>query len=235
MRILLVEDDDRLAEGVATALETAGFVVDRSADGEDAWFRGDTETWAAVVLDLGLPGMDGLAVLRRWREAGQRFPVLILTARGEWHERVEGIDAGADDYLPKPFRMEELLARLRALVRRAAGQASPVVRVGGLSLDTRRMQLSRDGVPIHLSPTEYRLVAYLMQHAGRVVPQLELTEQLYAQDFERESNAVEVLVGRVRRKLGADLIQTRRGFGYLMEPEPPADPRAGARPRSDDA
>jgi DNA-binding response OmpR family regulator len=228
MRILLVEDDARLADGVATALAAAGFVVERSADGEDAWFRGDTETWAAVVLDLGLPGMDGLSVLRRWRGAGQRFPVLILTARGEWHERVEGIDAGADDYLPKPFRMEELTARLRALVRRAAGQASPVLRVGDLSLDTRRMQVSRGGVPVHLSPTEYRLVAYLMQHAGRVVPQLELTEQLYAQDFERESNAVEVLVGRVRRKLGAHLIQTRRGFGYLIEPDAP-DPGAGER------
>ncbi|WP_462330019.1 response regulator transcription factor [Thiohalocapsa halophila] len=219
MRILLVEDDTRLAQGIASALEAAGFVVVHSADGEQAWFLGDTETFAAVILDLGLPGMDGLAVLRRWREAGQRFPVLILTARGDWHERVEGIDAGADDYLPKPFRMEELLARLRALVRRSAGQASPVLRVGGLSLDTRRMQVSRDGVPVRLSPTEYRLVAYLMQHAGRVVPQLELTEQLYAQDFERESNAVEVLVGRVRRKLGADLIQTRRGFGYVIEPD----------------
>jgi len=219
MRILLVEDDARVADGVAAALEAAGFVVERSSDGEDAWFRGDTEHWSAVILDLGLPGMDGLALLRRWREAGQRFPVLILTARGEWHERVEGIDAGADDYLPKPFRMEELLARLRALVRRAAGTASAVLRVGGLTLDTRRMQVSRDGVPVHLSPTEYRLVAYLMQHAGRVVPQLELTEQLYAQDFERESNAVEVLVGRVRRKLGAGVIETRRGFGYVIEPD----------------
>jgi DNA-binding response OmpR family regulator len=228
MRILLVEDDTRLADGVATALEAAGFVVERSSDGEDAWFRGDTETWAAVILDLGLPGMDGLSVLRRWREARQRFPVLILTARGDWHERVEGIDAGADDYLPKPFRMEELLARLRALVRRAAGQASPVLRVGALTLDTRRMRVSRDGVPVHLSPTEYRLVAYLMQHAGRVVPQLELTEQLYAQDFERESNAVEVLVGRVRRKLGAGLIQTRRGFGYVIEPDEPETPESGA-------
>jgi len=218
MRILMVEDDARLADGVAATLTAAGFVVERSSNGEDAWFLGDTETWAAVILDLGLPGMDGLSVLRRWRDAGQRFPVLILTARGDWHERVEGIDAGADDYLPKPFRMEELLARLRALVRRSAGQASAVLRVGGLTLDTRRMQVSRDGVPVHLSPTEYRLVAYLMQHAGRVVPQLELTEQLYAQDFERESNAVEVLVGRVRRKLGAGLIRTRRGFGYVIEP-----------------
>ncbi|WP_058553447.1 response regulator transcription factor [Thiohalocapsa sp. ML1] len=229
MRILLVEDDPRVAAAVAAALAAAGFVVEHSADGEDAWFRGDTENWSAVILDLGLPGMDGLAVLRRWREAGQRFPVLVLTARGDWHERVEGIDAGADDYLPKPFRMEELLARLRALVRRAAGQASAVVQAGGLALDTRRMQVSRDGVPVHLSPTEYRLVAYLMQHAGRVVPQLELTEQLYAQDFERESNAVEVLIGRVRRKLGSGLIETRRGFGYVIEPDAP-DAAAPADP-----
>jgi two-component system OmpR family response regulator len=197
MRILLVEDDDRVAGGVAAALDAAGFVTERVSDGEDAWFRGDTESWSAVVLDLGLPGMDGLSVLRRWRGAGQRFPVLILTARGDWHERVEGIDAGADDYLPKPFRMEELIARLRALVR--------------------RMQVTREGVPVHLSPQEYRLVAYLMQHAGRVVSQMELTEQLYAQDFERDSNSIEVLVGRVRRKLGSNLIQTRRGFGYLIE------------------
>lgn len=218
MRILLVEDDDRVAIGIVQSLDAAGFVVERVADGQEAWFRGDTETWSGVILDLGLPGMDGLSVLRRWRSAGQRFPVLILTARGDWHERVEGIDAGADDYLPKPFRMEELVARLRALVRRAAGQASAVLSIGALTLDTRRMQVSLDGVPIHLSPQEYRLVAYLMQHSGRVVSQLELTEQLYAQDFERDSNAVEVLVGRVRRKLGGGLIQTRRGFGYLIEP-----------------
>ena len=222
MRILLVEDDARLAAGVMATLTAAGFVVEHVADGEDAWFRGDTEGWSAVILDLGLPGMDGLSVLRRWRAAGQQLPVLILTARGDWHERVEGIDAGADDYLPKPFRMEELLARLRALTRRAAGQASAVQEIGPVMLDTRRMQVSVDGVPVHLSPQEYRLVAYLMQHAGRVVSQLELTEQLYAQDFERESNAVEVLVGRVRRKLGTDLIQTRRGFGYLVEPDGPA-------------
>lgn len=174
MRVLLVEDDDRLATGVCTALETAGFVSERVSDGEEAWFRGDTEHYAAVILDLGLPRMDGLSVLRRWRAAGQRFPVLILTARGDWQERVEGIDAGADDYLPKPFQMEELLARLRALVRRSAGQSSALLEIGGLRLDTRRMQVSRDGVPVHLSPQEYRLVAYLMHHAGRVVSQLEL-------------------------------------------------------------
>jgi two-component system, OmpR family, response regulator len=217
MRILLVEDDARLAEGVAAALTGAGFVVDQEGDGEAAWFKGDTESYSAAILDLGLPSMDGLSILRKWRANGQRFPVLILTARGDWHERVEGIDAGADDYLPKPFRMEELLARLRALVRRSAGQASAVLVNGPLVLDTRRMAVTVEGVPVHLSPQEYRLVSYLMQHAGRVVSQLELTEQLYAQDFERESNAIEVLVGRVRRKLGVDLIQTRRGFGYLVE------------------
>lgn len=217
MRILLVEDDARLAATVSHALEGAGFVVEGSSDGEDAWFRGDTENWSAVVLDLGLPSIDGLTVLRRWRANGQRFPVLILTARGDWHERVEGIDAGADDYLPKPFRIEELLARVRALTRRAAGQASSVLRVGQVTLDTRQMRVSIDGSPVHLSPQEYRLIAYLMQHAGRVVSQLELTEQLYAQDVERESNAVEVLVGRVRRKLGRELIQTCRGFGYMVE------------------
>ncbi|MCF7984597.1 MAG: response regulator transcription factor [Thiohalocapsa sp.] len=227
MRVLLVEDDARVAEGVLAALQAAGFLVEHVDDGEDAWFRGDTENWSAVVLDLGLPGMDGLSVLRRWRSAGQRFPVLILTARGDWHERVEGIDAGADDYLPKPFRMEELIARLRALTRRAAGQATAVLDIGGVTLDTRQMRVSVDGVPVHLSPQEYRLVSYLMQHAGRVVSQLELTEQLYAQDFERDSNAVEVLVGRVRRKLGVDLIQTRRGFGYIVE-QPDAE--GGARP-----
>ena len=217
MRLLLVEDDVRLAEGLVAALTGAGFVVDHETDGEVAWFKGDTENYAAAILDLGLPSMDGLSILRKWRANGQRFPVLILTARGDWHERVEGIDAGADDYLPKPFRMEELLARLRALVRRSAGQASAVLVNGPVVLDTRRMAVAVEGVPIHLSPQEYRLVSYLMQHAGRVVSQLELTEQLYAQDFERESNAVEVLVGRVRRKLGVDLIQTRRGFGYLVE------------------
>ena len=217
MRILLVEDDERVAGGVSAALNAAGFVVDRSGDGEDAWFRGETEHYAAAILDLGLPGLDGLSVLRKWRAAGQRLPVLILTARGDWSERVEGIDAGADDYLPKPFRMEELIARLRALIRRAAGQATALLVNGRMTLDTRRMAVSLDGVPVHLSPQEYRLVSYLMQHAGRVVSQLELTEQLYAQDFERDSNAVEVLVGRVRRKLGAELIETRRGFGYLIE------------------
>mgnify|MGYP001813278060 CR=1 FL=1 len=217
MRILLVEVDEKTAEAVTSSLNTAGYVVDHEIDGKEAWFKGDTEPYAAVVLDLGLPGMDGLSILRKWRQAGQTFPVLILTARGNWDERVEGIDAGADDYLPKPFQTQELLARLRAIVRRSAGQAAPVITIGDVSLDPRQMRVSVTGVPIHLSPQEYRLVSYLMHHAGRVVSQLELTEQLYAQDFERDSNAVEVLVGRVRKKLGVDLIKTRRGFGYVIE------------------
>ena len=221
MRILLVEDDDQTAAAVLASLASAGYVVDHESEGEQAWFRGDTESYAAVILDLGLPGMDGLSILRKWRQAGQTFPVLILTARGNWNERVEGIDAGADDYLPKPFQMQELLARLRAILRRSAGQATPVITIGSLSLDTRQMRVSVNDVPVHLSPQEYRLVHYLILHAGRVVSQLELTEQLYARDFERDSNAVEVLIGRVRKKLGIDLIQTRRGFGYVIETRNP--------------
>jgi len=217
MRILLVEDDNKVADSVISALQSAGYVVEHVSDGKTAWFKGGTETYAAAILDLGLPALDGLTVLKRWREDGQDLPVLILTARGNWNERVEGIDAGADDYLPKPFRMEELLARLRAITRRATGSASAMIEIGRLSLDTRQMRIMLDGDPVHLSPQEYRLASYLIQHAGRVVSQMELTEQLYAQDFERESNAVEVMVGRVRKKLGNALIQTRRGFGYIIE------------------
>lgn len=217
MRILLAEDDDRIRQDVSRALEAAGYVVDSEANGEEAWFLGDTETYAAAILDLGLPGMDGLAVLKRWRAAGRDFPVLVLTARGTWSERVEGIDSGADDYLPKPFRMEEMLARLRAIIRRSGGLANPVVSVGDIELDTRQMRLSVAGVPVSLSPQEYRLVAYLMLNKGRVVPQQELSEHLQSVHFERESNAVEVLVGRVRRKLPTNLITTRRGFGYIVE------------------
>lgn len=217
MKILLVEDDPRIARDLAEVLATAGYVVQCVADGEEAWFKGDVEEYDAAILDLGLPGLDGLSVLRRWRSNGREFPVLVLTARGSWQERVEGIDAGADDYLPKPFEVEEVLARLRAIIRRSAGRSAPAIGVRGVLLDPRQMKVSVDGVPKNLSPQEYRLLHYLMLHAGRVVPQSELTEHLYAQDFERESNAIEVLVGRVRRKLGVALIETRRGFGYIVE------------------
>ncbi len=216
MRILLVEDDARIRADVSAALRQAGFVVDTAVDGEDGCHLGETEAYAAAILDLGLPALDGLTVLKRWRASGRTLPVIVLTARGSWSERVEGIDAGADDYLPKPFRMEELVARLRALLRRAGGHAAPVIAAGAAELDTRQMQLSVHGKPVALSPQEYRLVAYLMLHKGRVVPQQELAEHLQSVHFERESNAVEVLIGRVRRKLPAALIETRRGFGYIV-------------------
>lgn len=216
MRLLLVEDDERIAANVAAAMALAGFVTEHERDGEIGWHRGDVEPFDAIILDLGLPTLDGLAILKRWRKAGRTAPVLILTARGNWDERVEGIDAGADDYLAKPFRIEELIARTRALVRRAAGLATPVIEIGDVSLDTRQMRISRAGQPIALTPQEYRLVSYLMHHHGRVVDQMELTEHLYTQDFERDSNSVEVLIGRVRKKLGGDAIETRRGFGYIM-------------------
>jgi len=215
MRILLVEDDDRIAEDVSRALSGAGYIVERARDGERAWFLGETEDYVAAVLDLGLPRMDGLAVLRRWREAGNSMPVIALTARGSWSERVEGIDAGADDYLGKPFQMEELLARLRSIIRRSAGHATSVASVGRLTLDQRTRRALLDGVPIDLSPLEYRLVAYLMFRRSQVVSQQELVENVYGQE-DQSSNALEVLVGRVRRKIGAEWIETRRGFGYLM-------------------
>lgn len=217
MRILVAEDDRRIRDDVVAALETAGYLPEVASDGEDIWFRGDTEDYGAVILDLGLPRMDGLTILKRWRASGRRFPVLVLTARGSWTERVEGIDAGADDYLPKPFEMDELMARLRAIIRRSGGHAGPSVTVGALALDQRQMRVSVRGVPMSLSPQEYRLVAYLMLNQGRVVSQQELAEHLHADHYERELNAVEVLVGRARRKLGGDYIQTRRGFGYLIE------------------
>lgn len=216
MRVLIVEDDVRIASDLAATLDASGFRTDRVHDGETAWFKGGTEDYGAIVLDLGLPGMDGLAVLKRWRAEGVATPVLILSARGTWIERVEGIDAGADDYLPKPFRTEELVARLRALVRRAAGRAAPVAVAGALSLDTTRMTASLNGRPVALTPLEFRCLAYLALHRDRPVPPLELLEHLHGDDDAREQNALEALVARLRRKLGPGVIETRRGFGYLL-------------------
>lgn len=228
MRILLVEDEDGIARRIARALESSGYLVERSGDGEDAWFRGDTENFDAVILDLGLPQMDGIQVLKRWRAANRNVPVLILTARGSWMERVEGIDAGADDYLPKPFQMEELKARLRALLRRSTGSVNPVISIGTVSLDTRQMTVSVDGTPVDLSVLEFRILAYLSHHRGRVVSQLELTEHVYGEDIERDSNAIEVLIARVRKKLGPDVIKTRRGYGYTIPDEKDATSNAGS-------
>jgi DNA-binding response OmpR family regulator len=219
MRVLVVEDDRRIAADLARGLQAAGYLTEIVGDGEEAWFRGDTEDYAAIILDLGLPRMDGLAVLKRWRANDRRTPVLILTARGSWAERVDGIDAGADDYLAKPFQMEELLARLRSIVRRSAGHASSVLSVGDITLDERQMKINLRGVPVALSPLEYRLASYLMMHRGRVVSQQELSENIYGQDDAHDSNAIEVLIGRVRKKLGSELIETRRGFGYLVPGE----------------
>jgi two-component system OmpR family response regulator len=215
MKVLVVEDERRIAEDVAKTLRASGMVVDVVADGEAAWFNGDTEDYDAVVLDLGLPKLDGLTVLKRWRANGRRFPVLILTSRGVWTERVEGINAGADDYMPKPFEMEELLARLRALIRRSSGEPSPILTAGPLALDTRQMRFILNGVPLALSPLEYRLLAFLMHRAGKVVPPTELADHLYDTGHDRDPNAIEVIIARLRRKLGAGVIETRRGFGYL--------------------
>jgi len=216
MKVLVVEDEPRIADDIAKTLRASGMAVDTVDDGESAWFSGDTEDYDAVVLDLGLPKLDGLTVLKRWRANGRRFPVLILTSRSVWTERVDGINAGADDYLPKPFEMEELLARLRALIRRSSGQPSPVLTAGPLALDTRQMRFTFNGTPVSLSPLEYRLLAFLMHHAGRVVAPTELADHLYDTGHDRDPNAIEVIVARLRRKLGPDVIETRRGFGYLL-------------------
>lgn len=216
MRILLVEDDRLIARDLIAHLERAGYVVDHARDGEDGWYRGESEDFAAAILDLGLPSMDGMTILKRWRKDGRRFPVLILTARGNWEERVEGIDAGADDYLAKPFQIAEVLARLRAILRRYAGEPSPVLSTGDLHLDPRSKSVTLRDRPIDLTPLEYRCLHHLFQNRERHVSQQELTEQLYAQDFDRDSNSVEVLIGRLRRKLGKAFIETRRGYGYRI-------------------
>ncbi len=217
MRALIVEDDRRIAESLERALASAGFRAERAEDGETAWFRGGTEDYDLIVLDRGLPKLDGLTVLKRWRAEGCESPILILTARGAWTERVEGIDAGADDYLAKPFRMEELIARARALVRRAGGRGAARHQVGRLTVDLNHMTIAIDGVPTSVTPLEFRLIAYLTLHQDKVVPPGELLEHLYGEDDAREANALEAIIARLRRKLGPGVIATRRGFGYHLE------------------
>jgi two-component system OmpR family response regulator len=216
MRVLVVEDESALSAQLASALSEAGYVVDCAADGDRADFLGQTEVYDAVVLDLGLPKVDGLTVLRRWREARVGVPVLVLTARDSWHEKVRGIDSGADDYVAKPFRMEELLARLRALIRRSSGQVTAEIRCGAVVLDTRGARVTVDGRPVRLTSHEFRVLSYLMHQRGRVVSQGELTDHIYAADSDRDSNTVEVFIARLRRKLGPGAIETLRGLGYRM-------------------
>lgn len=218
MRLLVVEDDKDLNRQLVQALGQAGYAVDRAFDGEEARFLGETEPYDAVVLDIGLPRMDGVAVLDAWRKAGRKMPVLILTARDTWSEKVKGFDAGADDYVTKPFHMEEVLARLRALTRRATGHASAEIVCGPVRLDTKAGRVLVNGEAIRLTSHEYRLLAYLMHHTGRIVSRTELVEHLYDQDFDRDSNTVEVFVGRLRKKLGVEIIQTMRGLGYMVAP-----------------
>jgi len=216
MRILVVEDEPTLARQLVDALSEAGYAVERADNGRDAHFIGEVETLDAVVLDLGLPLMDGLTVLKQWRTAGRTVPVLILTARDNWHEKVAGIDAGADDYLTKPFHMEELLARLRALIRRAGGHASAELACGPVLLDTRAGRVTVEGRAVTLTSHELRVLSYLMHRKGEVVSRSELTEHIYAQDFERDSNTIEVFIGRLRKKLPPGLIETVRGLGYRL-------------------
>jgi two-component system, OmpR family, response regulator len=217
LKILIAEDVAKVSESIAAALRPSGFICEISSEGEDAWFKGSTETYAAIILDLGLPRMDGLTVLKRWRDEGIATPVLILSARGTWTERVEGIDSGADDYLPKPFEMGELLSRLRALIRRNAGQPTSQLVLGPLAINVNSGAASVDGVPLHLTPLEFRLLHYLAHNKGRIVPQTELAENLYAHDHDRDANAVEAAISRLRRKLGKKMLQNKRGFGYFLE------------------
>jgi len=216
MRVLVVEDEAALAGSIKSSLERSGFMVDLASNGEDAWALGDTEDFTAVILDLGLPRLDGLSVLKRWRTAGRRMPVIILTARGTWMERVEGIDAGADDYLPKPFQMEELLARLHAVLRRSAGQAMNAVTIGNLVIDQRRKSVTADGVPVDLTPLEFSLLCCFVLRPGEIISASELLDQIYGHGSEKDANVLEALLGRLRRKIGSDVIATRRGQGYFL-------------------
>ena len=216
MKVLIVEDEPSLARQLAAAIGDAGYAVDAAEDGARADFLAHTERYDAIVLDLGLPKIDGLSLLGRWREAGILTPVLVLTARGSWHEKVQGIDGGADDYMAKPFRVEEVLARVRALVRRASGRMTPQLTCGAVTLDPRAARVSSHGVPVKLTAHEFRVLSYLMHHQSRVISQAELTEHIYAQDSDRDSNTVEVFIARLRRKLGASVIETVRGLGYRI-------------------
>jgi two-component system OmpR family response regulator len=217
VRLLVVEDDKTLNKQIVTALEQAGYAVDTAMDGEEGQFLGETEPYDAIILDLGLPKVDGVSVLTAWRREGRKTPVIILTARDRWSDKVQGFDAGADDYVTKPFHMEELLARVRALLRRSAGHATSEISCGPVKLDTRSGRVTVDGNPVKLTSHEYRLLSYLMHHMGRIVSRGELTEHLYDQDFDRDSNTIEVFIGRLRKKLGVDIIQTVRGLGYLLD------------------
>ena len=216
MRLLVVEDDRNLNRQLAEAFAEAEYVVDTAFDGLEGHHLGDTEPYDAVVLDIGLPEIDGITVLEKWRRAGRTMPVLLLTARDRWSDKVAGLDAGADDYVAKPFHMEEVLARVRALVRRAAGRATNEMTAGPVTLDTRAGRVTLDGRAVKLTSHEYRLLAYLMLHQGRVVSRTELVEHLYDQDFDRDSNTIEVFVGRLRKKLGDAVIETVRGLGYTV-------------------
>ena len=219
MRILIVEDDPDLARQLGDALKDTGYAVDVANDGEEGHFLGDTEPYDAVVLDLGLPIIDGISILQKWRADGKSFPVLILTARDQWSEKVSGFDAGADDYLTKPFHTEELLARLRALLRRSAGHTTDTIDIGDLTVDNRSARAFVDGSPIKLTSHEFRLLSYMAMHVGRVISRTELVEHIYDQDFDRDSNTIEVFAGRLRRKIGVERIETVRGLGYrLLDP-----------------
>lgn len=216
MRALVVEDDKDLNRQLVSALEDAGFAVDRALDGEEGYYLGDTEPYDVVILDIGLPKMDGISILEQWRRSSRNMPVIILTARDRWSDKVSGMDAGADDYLAKPFHMEELLARVRAQVRRASGHAKSEIECGTLRLDTKSARVTLDGQQVKLTSHEFRLLAYLMHHNGRVVSRTELVEHLYDQDFDRDSNTIEVFIGRLRKKIPGDIIQTVRGLGYRL-------------------
>jgi len=219
MRLLVVEDDPDLSRQLTDILCAQGYAVDSAADGEEAEYLGEVEPYDAVVLDLGLPVKDGVSVLESWRNKGLTMPVLILTARGQWGEKVSGFDAGADDYLTKPFQMEELQARLRALIRRSAGHASSILTCGPVSLDTRNAEVLVNDEPVSLTGHEYKLLSYLIHHTDKIISRTELTEHIYDQHFDRDSNTIEVFVGRLRKKLGIDVIKTVRGLGYRMEPQ----------------